>query len=49
VDKVGGRLPMLIVFSASIVCMWGRVFIRVTAPHVTAALTAFCINLAGAL
>jgi MFS transporter, NNP family, nitrate/nitrite transporter len=38
VDKVGGRLPMLVLFGASIVGMWGLVFILVTVPHVTAAL-----------
>ena len=38
VDKVGGRLPMLVLFGISIVGMWGLVFILVTVPHVTAAL-----------
>ncbi len=38
VDKVGGRLPMLVLFGMSIVGMWGLVFILVTVPHVTAAL-----------
>lgn len=38
VDKVGGRLPMLVLFGVSIVGMWGLVFILVTVPHVTAAL-----------
>ncbi len=32
VDKSGGRLPMLTLFGASIVGMWGLVFILVTAP-----------------
>ncbi len=38
VDKVGGRLPMLVLFGISIVGMWGLVFILVTVPQVTAAL-----------
>lgn len=38
VDKVGGRLPMLVLFGTSIVGMWGLVFILVTVPHVTVAL-----------
>ncbi|MDA8252406.1 MAG: MFS transporter, partial [Rhodospirillales bacterium] len=38
VDKVGGRLPMLVLFGISIVGMWGLVFILVTVPHITAAL-----------
>src|SRR5690349_18765042 len=38
VDKVGGRLPMLTLFGASIVGMWGLVFILVTVPNVTPAL-----------
>ncbi len=38
VDKVGGRLPMLVLFGVSIVGMWGLVFILVTVPNVTAAL-----------
>lgn len=38
VDKVGGRLPMLVLFGISIVGMWGLVFILVTVPHVTASL-----------
>lgn len=38
VDKVGGRLPMLVLFGISIVGMWGLVFILVTVPHVTTAL-----------
>ncbi len=38
VDKVGGRLPMLTLFGASIVGMWGLVFILVTVPNVTLAL-----------
>lgn len=38
VDKVGGRLPMLTLFGASIVGMWGLVFILVTAPAMTEAL-----------
>ena len=37
-DKVAGRLPMLVLFGISIVGMWGLVFILVTVPHVTAAL-----------
>src|SRR6185312_7326231 len=32
VDKSGGRLPMLTLFGASLVGMWGLVFILVTAP-----------------
>lgn len=32
VDKSGGRLPMLTLFGASIVGMWGLVFMLVTAP-----------------
>ncbi len=38
VDKVGGRLPMLTLFGASIVGMWGLVFILVTVPNITPAL-----------
>jgi MFS transporter, NNP family, nitrate/nitrite transporter len=38
VDKAGGRLPMLTLFGASIVGMWGLVFILVTVPNVTPAL-----------
>jgi MFS transporter, NNP family, nitrate/nitrite transporter len=38
VDKVGGRIPMLTLFGASIVGMWGLVFILVTVPNVTPAL-----------
>ena len=38
VDKVGGRLPMLTLFGASIVGMWGLVFILVTVPNVTPAM-----------
>jgi NNP family nitrate/nitrite transporter-like MFS transporter len=38
VDKVGGRLPMLVLFGTSIVGMWGLVFILVTVPDVTVAL-----------
>jgi MFS transporter, NNP family, nitrate/nitrite transporter len=37
VDKSGGRLPMLTLFGASIVGMWGLVFILVTAPSGNAA------------
>ena len=38
VDKSGGRLPMLTLLGASLVGMWGLVFILVTAPAVTPAL-----------
>ncbi len=38
VDKSGGRLPMLTLFGASIVGMWGLVFILVTAPSAGAAI-----------
>jgi MFS transporter, NNP family, nitrate/nitrite transporter len=38
VDKVGGRLPMMTLFGASLVGMWGLVFILVTVPDVTVAL-----------